>query len=81
MNDLNDGLHTLDETYLDQISAIQKLYDNDTGNDQNGEEQWLWWSVIRRTMELHRMPLTPGPDGRLLKSRLLDALRNASLMP
>jgi hypothetical protein len=80
MNDLNEQLHDLKETYLDRITSIQNSYDSDTEHDQNGEDQWVWWSVIRRAMELHRMPLTPGPDGRLLKLRLLDALRTANLI-
>jgi hypothetical protein len=80
MNDLNEQLRNLKETYLDRIASIQKSYDDDTEHDRNGEDQWVWWSVIRRAMELHRMPLTPGPDGRLLKLRLLDALRTVNLI-
>jgi hypothetical protein len=79
-NDLTEHMSSLKETYLDRISSIQKAYDADTAHSRNGEDQWLWWSVIRRAMELHRMPVTPGPDGRLLKLRLLDALRTANLI-
>jgi hypothetical protein len=79
-NDLTEQMSSLKETYLDRISSIQKAYDDNTGHSRNGEDQWVWWSAIRRAMELHRLPLTPGPDGRLLKLRLLDALRTANLI-
>jgi hypothetical protein len=78
--DLTEQMSSLQETYFDRIPSIQKAYDDDTGHSRNGEDQWEWWSAIRRAMELHRLPLTPGPDGRLLKLRLLDALRTANLI-
>ena len=70
----------LKETYFDEIGSIQNIYDADSKHSRDGEEQWVWWSVIRRAMELHRVPLTLGPDGRYLKLRLLDALEGAGLM-
>jgi hypothetical protein len=64
---------------LDHLAQLNHDYDTDTGNSQNGSEQWNWWCAIQRARQLHRAPLEKNADGQFLRIELMDALRTAGL--